>query len=46
MTKKRILLNAFDMNCPSNQSPGLWSIRTMKHTATRILTIGLSLHSY
>ena len=25
MTKKRILLNAFDMNCPSNQSPGLWS---------------------
>jgi FMN-dependent oxidoreductase (nitrilotriacetate monooxygenase family) len=25
MTKKRILLNAFEMNCPSNQSPGLWS---------------------
>ena len=25
MTKKRILLNAFEMNCPSHQSPGLWS---------------------
>ena len=27
MTKKRIILNAFDMNSPGNQSPGLW-----KHT--------------
>ncbi|MBS4205362.1 LLM class flavin-dependent oxidoreductase [Lederbergia citrea] len=25
MSKKRILLNAFLMNCPGNQSPGLWS---------------------
>lgn len=25
MTKKRIYLNAFVMNCPGNQSPGLWS---------------------
>ncbi|WP_453991389.1 LLM class flavin-dependent oxidoreductase [Bacillus nitroreducens] len=25
MTKKRIYLNAFDMNCVGHQSPGLWS---------------------
>src|SRR5690554_5751960 len=25
MTTKRILLNAFVMNCPGNQSPGLWT---------------------
>lgn len=25
MTNKRILLNAFVMNCPGNQSPGLWT---------------------
>lgn len=25
MTGKRILLNAFVMNCPGNQSPGLWA---------------------
>ncbi|MBD8004621.1 LLM class flavin-dependent oxidoreductase [Bacillus norwichensis] len=25
MTKKRVLLNAFLMNCPGNQSPGLWA---------------------
>ena len=24
MTKKRIYLNAFDMNCVAHQSPGLW----------------------
>lgn len=25
MSKKRIYLNAFDMNCMVHQSPGLWA---------------------
>ena len=40
MTKKRIYLNAFEMNCSGHQSPGLWTHPEDRSINIRIANIG------